>query len=79
METPPAATDTDRERGRLTDTWPGAPRWATENGYVTRLSICVNARVRPMGSNTSDRNASWIDWPVTTSMTRPATLKPALL
>jgi hypothetical protein len=39
----------------------------------------VNARVRPIGSNTSVRIASWIGRPVTTSMIRPVSVKPALL
>jgi hypothetical protein len=39
----------------------------------------VPACARPSGLNTRSRIAALIDVPVTTSMTRPAVLKPALL
>ena len=78
--TPPAVTLTDGENGRIIPAaslprlmCPAAKRWTMKSPAV------VPACFRPRGVKTRSSIARLIDVPVTASMTRPDTLKPALL
>ena len=78
--TPPAVTLTDGENGRCS-VGGASPRlaWPAANRLTMKSPAVVPACARPSGVNTRSRTARLIDVPVTASMTRPATLKPALL
>ncbi len=65
--------------GRSTTVRPSRSLCGAANRYVIAVLARVNASVRPRGSNTRSRSASWMTRPVRTSRILPATPKPALL
>jgi hypothetical protein len=77
--TPPAVTLDDGVNGRWRVVLPSREVWPAANRLTMKSPAVVPACSRPNGWNTSSRIAALIDFPVTTSMTRPAMLNPALL
>ncbi len=78
--TPPAVTLVDGENGRFTVARLSGPAaWPAAKRLTMKSPAVVPACSSPSGVNTKSRTARLIDEPVTDSMTRPATLNPALL
>jgi hypothetical protein len=77
--TPPAVTLVDGAERPLQRRLAVARRWPAANRCTMKSPAVVPACSRPSGGNTRSRMAALIDVPVTTSMTRPAMLNPALL